>query len=96
VRSQPLTWDGHRLALGAERIEAVRWARGGHERPDVPDVGELVSCHWDWVCDRLTRDQLAHLRTRSGRQLDIANRSLASRSGDPVEPGLAQEELPPR
>ena len=28
IRSQPLTWDGQALAIGAEREETVRWSTG--------------------------------------------------------------------
>jgi hypothetical protein len=75
VRTRPLTWDGWRLSLGPERTESVRWTSAGHERPDVPEPGELVSCHWDWVCDRLTEPQLAELATRTTHQLDLVPRS---------------------
>ena len=75
VRARPLVWDGHRLGLGAERIEPVRWTSAGQQRPDPPEPGELVSCHWDWVCDRLTEEQAAQLAARSDQQVAAANRT---------------------
>ena len=35
VRSRPLTWDGRRLRLGAERVESVRWSTGAAELPSA-------------------------------------------------------------
>jgi len=34
-----------------------------------------VSCHWDWVCDRLTEEQAAQLAARSDQQVAAANRA---------------------
>jgi hypothetical protein len=77
VDCRPLTWDGHNLALGPERTETVRWAMAGRSllgRPAM--VGDWISLHWDWVCDRLTPSQLVQLRRRTDHQLDITNRAL--------------------
>ncbi|GAA0912374.1 DUF6390 family protein [Virgisporangium aurantiacum] len=71
VRSRPLTWDGRRLGLGADRIESVRWSTAGISRPP-PATGDLVACHWDWVCDRLTPAQVAQLDARTEHQLRAA------------------------
>jgi Family of unknown function (DUF6390) len=69
LRSRPLSWDGHRLSLGAERVEAVRWTAGDPADHRPPAVGETVSCHWDWVCDRLTPAQVDELAARTDHQL---------------------------
>ena len=39
--------------------------------------GDWVSLHWEWVCDVLTRAQLASLRRLTAHQLSITNRSSA-------------------
>jgi hypothetical protein len=39
--------------------------------------GDWVSLHWHWVCDRLTRRQLAALRHYTLRQLAITNHKVA-------------------
>jgi hypothetical protein len=41
--------------------------------------GEVVSLHWDWVCDRLTATQESELAGRTARQLDAVNGWLAGR-----------------
>jgi hypothetical protein len=69
VRSRPLTWDGRRLALGAQRVESVRWSAGEVTDGHAPTPGDVVSCHWDWVCDRLTAEQVTELSARNAHQL---------------------------
>jgi Family of unknown function (DUF6390) len=76
VTSCPLTFATGVLALGAEREERVRWALAGEALAGGLAVGDRVSLHWDWVCDRLTSAQLDALAAASARQLDLANRYL--------------------
>jgi hypothetical protein len=80
VRSQPLTWDGTALGLGDERLETVRWSQGRHAFVPGLGRGDLVSMHWDWVCDRLDDGQLATLADRTQRQLTSTNVWLARQS----------------
>ena len=73
VRSQPLSWDGSVLSLGAEREESVRWSDGGRSLQARLETGDQVSLHWDWVCERLSEDQVNELARCSARQLDVVN-----------------------
>lgn len=77
VRSQPLTWDGKLLSLGAPRLETATLSMDGLGFTDSLQPGDWVSLHWTWVCDRLTPRQLASLRHYSARQLEMTNRELA-------------------
>jgi Family of unknown function (DUF6390) len=74
VRSRPLVWRSGTLSLGAEREERVRWALNGAALSTELAVGEVVSLHWDWVCDRLSAAQMETLATYSARGLELANR----------------------
>jgi hypothetical protein len=75
VRGRPLTWDGLRLGLGPARLEtAKREVAGLAFLPDL-EVGQWVSLHWHWVCDRLTPRQLAALRHYTRHTLAITNNS---------------------
>jgi len=76
VISRPLTFASGVLALGPEREERVRWALAGEALAGGLAVGDRVSLHWDWVCDRLSSAQLDALAEASARQLDLANRYL--------------------
>jgi hypothetical protein len=73
VESEPLTWDGRRLQLGPPASEvAVRAIDGIGLLPDLA-VGDWVSLHWEWVCDRLNPHQLAALRRYTRHHLSIVN-----------------------
>lgn len=76
VDSQPLEWDGSQLRLGDPRPETVVRAVDGLTLSRPLASGDWVSMHWRWVCDVLSRTQLAHLRRLSLRQLDATNRGL--------------------
>jgi hypothetical protein len=85
IACQSLSWDGQRLRLGPEAPETLRWAEAGRSlsaaaRPEAAALtpGEWVSLHWDWVCDRLSADQLDALRYFTERQLDVTNRVSAA------------------
>lgn len=73
VESSALTWDGRRLELGPPGTEtAVRSMDGVGLASDLA-VGDWVSLHWEWVCDRLTQRQLRSLRYYTQRHLSIVN-----------------------
>jgi hypothetical protein len=85
VESQPLTWDGRRLGLGAPAAETAARALDGLGLPGTAlEPGDWVSLHWDWVCDRLTPRQLRNLQRYTRRQLLITNERVGH-SG----PGMA-------
>jgi hypothetical protein len=73
VESSALTWDGRLLELGPPQTEtAVRSVDGVGMLPTL-EVGDWVSLHWEWVCDRLTDSQLGSLRHYTRRHLAIVN-----------------------
>ncbi|MGH3794547.1 MAG: DUF6390 family protein [Pseudonocardiaceae bacterium] len=77
VDTRRLAWDGAALGLSAPRQERVTLAVDG--RSFLPDVtpGEQVALHWDWVCDRLSDQQVATLRATTLAQIEATNRRLA-------------------
>lgn len=77
VSSRPLCWDGRRLFLGKPRSEMAILSVDGLGFTEPLMTGEWVSLHWEWVCDRLDRRQLADLQRFSARQLEMTNRELA-------------------
>lgn len=86
VRSNPLTWDGYSLSLGEPVSETATRAVDGSGFLDDLAVGDWVSLHWDWVCDRLSQRQLASLRRYSARPLTITNQKVAH-SGPAIKLG---------
>lgn len=73
VSSQPLTWDGTQLALGTAVVESVRWSADGRSLHAGPAVGDVVSMHWDWVCERLTAGEVEALSDATAHALDLTN-----------------------
>ena len=76
VLSQRLTWQGGRLALAAATAERVRYAVDGAGFATDLTVGDWVAMHWDWVCERLTADELRRLRDGTDWQLGVTNERL--------------------
>ena len=73
VTSRPLVFDGSRLALGAEQPEVARCSIEGTGFVTDLIPGDVVSLHWDWVCDRLSPTGLGWLRYSTGRNLAAVN-----------------------
>ncbi len=79
VRSRPLAWDGRVLSLGEAQLETAKYAVAGSGFVAGLAVGDVVSLHWDWVCDRLTPGQLHQLQLFTSRHLRIANSGVEHR-----------------
>ncbi|MGH3444071.1 MAG: DUF6390 family protein, partial [Nocardioidaceae bacterium] len=86
VRFRPLIWDGAALVLDEPQVETAQFALSG--TAFLPDLaaGDVVSLHWDWVCDRLTPNQLRMLQHYTAKHLKIANAGLAT-AGSPLPRG---------
>jgi Family of unknown function (DUF6390) len=61
VLAPPLLWEDGRLRLGAPEPRRIRWRDGGRAFVPPPEPGALVSLHWDFACDVLTRAAAARL-----------------------------------
>lgn len=79
VRSQPLVWDGLALSLGGPLLETAKYAVDGSGFIDGLAAGDMVSLHWDWVCDKLSGSQLRKLQHYFARHLKIANSGVEHR-----------------
>ncbi len=73
VRNRTLEFRKNRLALGPECLEPARRAVDGVGILEDLAVGEVVSLHWDWVCERLSPPRLARLRRATARNLAVVN-----------------------
>jgi hypothetical protein len=69
VRSRPLVWRDGRLRLGPAVTEDVAVAKSGRSLAGGLAAGDLVACHWDWVCTAISPAQAAQLRRRTGQVL---------------------------
>lgn len=70
VESRSLTWDGRTLGLGHSEEQLVR---APVDRSVVVGVGDTVSLHWDYVCDRLRPSQLVELKMHHDDHLALVN-----------------------
>jgi Family of unknown function (DUF6390) len=79
VGRRPLVWEDDSLSQGGPVEEPYRIP------PElVIWPGNIVSLHWDFVCDRLGRDGLAHLRSVHDKHLAIANTELTAARSEPA------------
>jgi len=69
VSARPLLWEDGMLVLGAAAPRTVRWRTDDLAFITEPAPGDLVSLHWDYVCDQLSprsaRALLAQTSVRS-------------------------------
>ncbi|TFD54741.1 hypothetical protein E3T55_02850 [Cryobacterium frigoriphilum] len=79
VRTRHLAWDGISLTLSGSTVETARHAVAGTGFVADLAVGDTVSLHWDWICDRLTRGQVTQLHGYTQRHLRIANSGVEHR-----------------
>ncbi|MDE3085207.1 MAG: hypothetical protein KGJ77_00445 [Acidobacteriota bacterium] len=73
VSSRPLVFEGSRLRLGPPRPEPARCRIDDASLVGPLETGEIVSLHWDWVCDRLTDASQRWLRYCTRRNLGAVN-----------------------
>jgi hypothetical protein len=76
VATRPLIMVDGRLRLGEPRVETVRYRIDGFGTIADPGPGDIVSLHWDWVCDRLDRRQLGWLVASTERQVALTNQTI--------------------
>lgn len=76
VDSSPLGFVSGRIVDQPSVPETVRLARDGKALTSTPHVGDIVTLHWDWVCDVVTDQEANHLAAINNRHIAIANRSL--------------------
>ena len=76
VSAPSLVMTAGRLAIGPPQADRVRAWQDGASFLDGVEVGDTISMHWDWACERLNRGQLARLRAFTNREIVIANTTI--------------------
>jgi hypothetical protein len=76
VKYRPLVLSEGRLTLGEVIQRQARYQVKGQGYLKTPSPGDLVSLHWDWVCDVLTPRQAATLERQTNHHLTLANQTL--------------------
>jgi hypothetical protein len=80
VLASPLLWDGRALGLGAPAPRRVRWRDDGLAFIRAPQAGDLVSLHWDFVCDVLSPAGARALERATRRALRAVNGAAGGRA----------------
>jgi hypothetical protein len=70
VSSRPLVRNGATILAGEPQQETVRWAVDGNSLIERPRVGQLVSLHWDWLCDVVSTEQARRVESLERSQLE--------------------------
>lgn len=78
VLARPLKWDGMQLYLDEAERRTVHWRSGGLAFVDPPRTGDLVTIHWDFVCDVVAPLAARRLERATRRALTAVNRSGAA------------------
>jgi hypothetical protein len=74
VLAPPLLWEDGELRLGAPALRRVRWRTGTRSFVAPPEPGDLVSLHWDFVCDVLTPSRAGRLDRITRHVIALVNR----------------------
>jgi hypothetical protein len=80
VVAPPLLWDGAHLALGEPAPRRVRWREDGRSFVPRPSPGQLVSLHWDFVCDVLSPPAATSLYRATARSLAAVESTGSTRA----------------
>ena len=75
MTSSVLEWQDLRLRPGKPVTERARWSTDGLTLIEPPRVGDLVSLHWDWVCEVISPDQAETVRRFEESQRDAVGLS---------------------
>jgi len=76
VECQPLVIENNKLKLGDPIEREVLTEINKKAFVREPMVGDMVSLHWNWVCDFLCEEQVKNLNRWTNYNLALANLSL--------------------
>lgn len=73
---EPIILVDGKLKLGEPESRSVRRSADGLSYLGDLQVGDVVSLHWNWICDRITPQQQARLVAETNHHIKIANQTL--------------------
>lgn len=76
VRYEPIILENGKLTLGTPIPREARRAAEGLSYLGDLKIGDAVSLHWGWVCDRLDPAQVSRLSAETAHHIQIANQTL--------------------
>ena len=76
VRYRPLVFQQGILTLGGPVTRRAIYRADGRGYLKAPAPGDVVSLHWDWVCDVLTPRQVGRLERQTMHHIALANQTI--------------------
>ncbi len=76
VERAPLVLRAGKAELGQPELARVTRQLDGRGFADNARIGDTVSIHWDWACERLSPSALARLQANTRRALAHANATM--------------------
>jgi hypothetical protein len=76
VQLRPLDYDNGRLRLGDPVVRRMLAGARGYRLAHSVRIGDLVSVHWNWICDVLSPLQGVELHRTTTTLLDLVNHGL--------------------
>ncbi|OKH75040.1 hypothetical protein EB74_32985 [Mycobacterium sp. SWH-M5] len=73
IECRPLVLRDGCIELGRATTGYARWSRDGASLIAAPQPGDIVSAHWDWVCDTLSANQVTALTDATLTTLGLVN-----------------------
>ena len=76
IEYMPLVMRDGRLALGEPTRRMASVSVNGRGYHAGLKVGEMVTAHWDWVCEAVQPDQVHRLEALTRFHIELANQTL--------------------
>lgn len=76
VNYQPVEMQAGKLVLGEPQERRAALKADGIGYLTTPQPGDMVSLHWEWVCDFLTPAQVARLESQTRHHMELANTTI--------------------
>jgi len=76
VKTDELVYEDEKLRLKKGVIKEVRWRIGDRSFVDKLKKGDLITMHWEWVCEKIDKKQMRNLEKYTKWHLKLANSTI--------------------
>jgi hypothetical protein len=76
VKTQELVYEEGKLKLVPKKIREVSWRIGDKELIKDIKKGDLITIHWGWVCEKVSKFQVRNLEKYTEYHLSLANLTI--------------------
>jgi len=76
VKTQGLRYKEGRLSLEEGVVKEVGWRIGDKQIVDSIKAGDLITFHWGWVCEKVSKKQVENLKKYTEWHLKLANLTI--------------------